>query len=86
MHLREPFLNGAPCTSVEERWTRRYFRGQQYGPAWKCKCPKNTPTKNARIRGNFMENSWTTRKHYKFQERMHCYWEDRRKVFSVEDL
>jgi len=31
---------------------RRYFRGRQYGPAWKCIYPKNKPTKNARNRGN----------------------------------
>jgi len=35
------------------RWTtRRYFRGRQHGPAWKCMYPKNKPTKNARIPGN----------------------------------
>ena len=36
--------------------SRRYFRGRQYGPAWKCLYPKNKPAKNARNGGN-----WTKR-------------------------
>ena len=33
---------------------RRYFRGRQHGPSWKCVDlhPKNKPTKNARNHGN----------------------------------
>jgi len=31
---------------------RRYFRGQQHGPVWKCLYPKNKPSKNARYHGN----------------------------------
>jgi len=35
------------------RWiARRYFRGRQHDPAWKCMYPKNRPTKNARNHGN----------------------------------
>jgi len=32
--------------------TRRYVRGQQHGPTWKCIYPKNKPTKNVRNHGN----------------------------------
>jgi len=34
--------------------TRRYFRGRQHGPSWKCVDlhPKNKPSKNARNHGN----------------------------------
>jgi len=31
---------------------RRYFRGRQHGPAWKCIYPNNEPNKNARNHGN----------------------------------
>jgi len=31
---------------------RRYFRGRQHGPAWKCIYPKNKSTKTARNHGN----------------------------------
>jgi len=33
---------------------RRYFRGRQHSPTWKCIYPKNNPTKNARFHGNSM--------------------------------
>jgi len=31
---------------------RRYFRGQQHGPKWKCIHPETKPTRNARNHGN----------------------------------
>jgi len=31
---------------------RRYFRGRQHGPEWKCIHPENKPTKNARNHAN----------------------------------
>ena len=34
---------------------RRYFRGWQHGPAWKCIYPKNRPANNARNHGNLRE-------------------------------
>jgi len=40
------------CIQVIRSAVRRYFRGQQHGPTWKCIHPKNKPTKNARKHGN----------------------------------
>jgi len=33
------------CVEVIRSTARRYFRGRQNGPAWKCIHPKNKPTK-----------------------------------------
>jgi len=43
--------NGAYVQIIRST-ARRYFRGRQHGPAWKCIYPKNKPNKNARNHGN----------------------------------
>jgi len=44
-------MNKGVYVQVFRSTTRRYFRGRQHGPAWRCTYPKNKPTKNARNHG-----------------------------------
>jgi len=46
------YYNKEVYVQLSRSTTRRYFRGRQHGPSWKCMYPKNKPTKNARIHRN----------------------------------
>ena len=59
---------------------RRYFRGHQHGPTWKCKHPKKKPTKNARNHGKLTKR--TSELHEgAINSKKRSQWEECRKGF-----